>query len=87
VLCAADKSKVKFIVPPDGSAIGERVAVEGYSGEPATENQIIKKKMMDVIFSELKTDEIGVATYRGIPLSTSAGVCVAQDNLPNCQVS
>lgn len=87
VLCAADQSKVKFIVPPDGSAVGERVVVEGYSGEPATENQIIKKKMIDVIFSELRTDGMGVATYRGVPLSTSAGSCVAQDNLPDCQVS
>jgi aminoacyl tRNA synthase complex-interacting multifunctional protein 1 len=87
VLCAANESKVKLITPPDGAPVGESVTVEGYIGEPATENQIIKKKMIDVIFPDLRTDEAGVAKYKNIPLSTSAGVCVAQDNMPNSQVS
>jgi hypothetical protein len=62
---------------PAGAEIGERVFVQGYDGEPATENQVIKKKMLDAIFPDLKTNEEGVATYRykGVPLSTSAGSC------------
>ena len=89
VLCAVndDGSKVKFIEPPDGAAVGERVMVEEFDGEPATENQILKRKMLDVIFPDLKTNEAGVATYKGVPLSTSAGACVAQDKMSNCQVS
>lgn len=53
----------------------------------ATENQVIKKKMLDAIFPELKTDSNGVATYKGAPFSTSAGVCRAQNGLSNGVVS
>lgn len=88
VLCAAteDGSKVEFIEPPADAKIGERVMCDGFDGEPATENQVIKKKMLNAIFPELKTDDDGVATYSGVPLSTSAGPCVAQNKLANTPV-
>lgn len=85
VLCASTGDQVKFVEPPEGAKIGERVMVEGFDGEPATENQIIKKKMLDVIFPDLKTDSSGIAAYKGIPLSTSAGVCKA--SLPDANVA
>lgn len=76
VLCASSEDgTVQFVEPPDGAEIGERVMVDGFDGEPATENQVIKKKMLDAIFPDLATDASGVATYKGKPLSTSAGVC------------
>jgi len=76
VLCAASEDgKVRFIEPPEGAEIGERVMVDGFDGEPATENQVIKKKMLDAIFPDLKTDADGIASYKGVPLSTSAGPC------------
>ena len=78
VLCAvSDDDKVVFVDPPEGAEIGERVMVEGFDGEPATENQVIKKKMLDAIFPDLKTNEDGVATYRGKALTTSAGDCTS----------
>ena len=86
VLCAASSDgEVKFVEPPAGAEIGERVFVDGFDGEPATENQVIKKKMMDKIFPDLKTDGSGVPTYKGKPLSTSAGPCLA--TLPNAEVA
>lgn len=87
VMCAAteDGGKVQFVEPPEDAAIGERIMVAGYDGEPATENQIIKKKMLDEIFPDLKTDASGVATYKGVPLSTSAGSC--KPSLPNASVA
>jgi len=86
VLCAVnDDGKVVFVNPPEGSEIGERVMVDGFEGEPATENQVIKKKMLDVIFPDLVTDADGVATYRGAPLKTSAGAC--SSGLPNAKIS
>jgi aminoacyl tRNA synthase complex-interacting multifunctional protein 1 len=76
VLCASSSDgKVQFVEPPEGAAIGERVMVAGFDGAPATENQIIKKKMLEAIFPDLKTNADGVATYKGVPLSTSAGPC------------
>lgn len=88
VLCAAseDGSKVEFIEPPADAEIGERVMVDGFDGEPATENQVIKKKMLNAIFPDLSTDSNGVATYKGTPLSTSAGPCTAQNNMANSPV-
>ena len=85
VLCSAQGGKVQFVEPPEGAAIGERITVEGFDGEPATENQIIKKKMMEAIFPDLKTDENGVATYQGVPLSTSAGPC--KPTFPNAEIA
>lgn len=86
VLCAAGSDgTVKFVEPPADAEIGERVMVDGYDGEPATENQVIKKKMLDAIFPELKTDASGIASYKGVPLSTSAGPC--QPTLPNAEVA
>jgi len=58
-----------------------------YSLFQATENQIIKKKMLDKIFPDLATDDSGVASYQGIPMKTSAGPCVAQNKLPNAAVA
>ena len=89
VLCAStdDDSKVKFVEPPADAAIGERVFVEGFPGDAATANQVGKKKMLDVIFPDLKTDSEGVATFKGAALSTSAGACKAQDGLANANVA
>lgn len=88
VLCAAseDGSKVEFIEPPADAKIGERVVVEGFDGEPATENQIVKRKMLDAIFPDLSTNSEGVAIYKGVSLLTSTGPCTAQNKMPNSPV-
>ena len=86
VLCATSADgTVRFLEPPDGAEIGERIIVEGFDGEPATENQVIKKKMMEVIFPDLSTNADGIATYKGVPLSTSAGPC--KPNFPNSDIA
>lgn len=89
VLCAVseDGESVVFVEPPADAAVGERVMVDGFDGEPATENQVIKKKMLDAIFPELKTDETGTAVYKGKPLTTPSGPCVAQGGMSNSQIS
>ena len=89
MLCASssDGETVEFVVPPEDAGVGERVSVEGYGGEPATENQVGKKKMLDVIFPDLKTNEDGIASYKGVPLMTTAGNCVAQRGLANADVA
>jgi aminoacyl tRNA synthase complex-interacting multifunctional protein 1 len=86
VLCASSTDgKVQFIEPPDDAVVGDRIVVQGYDGAPATENQIIKKKMLDVIFPDLKTNNEGIPSYNGIPLSTKSGPC--KPSLPNSMVS
>lgn len=88
VMCAANADdKVVFVEPPADAEIGERIMVDGFDGEPATENQVVKKKMLDAIFPDLKTDGEGVATYKGKPFNTAAGVCQAQGGMANAEIA
>jgi methionine--tRNA ligase beta chain len=78
VMCVSSaEGKVQFLEPPAGAAIGERITVAGFDGEPATENHVIKKKMLETIFPDLQTNADGIACYKGVPLLTSAGPCLA----------
>ncbi|KAL7572978.1 hypothetical protein ACA910_007477 [Epithemia clementina (nom. ined.)] len=90
VLCATSSEEgqqVQLVEAPAHAPIGERVTAPGYDGPPATENQVLKKKMLDEIFPHLKTNADGVACYKGVPLETSsAGPCLPT-SLPNAQVS
>ena len=58
---------------------------DGYDGEPATENQVIKKKMLDKIFPDLQTDDNGIATYKNVPFTTSTGP--VKPSLPDAAVA
>jgi len=78
VLCACTDDKVVFVDPPADATVGERVMCDGFEGEPATENQIVKKKILDKVFPDLKTDNNGVATYKGVPLTAGSGSCAAE---------
>jgi aminoacyl tRNA synthase complex-interacting multifunctional protein 1 len=90
VLCASQGSTVEFLVPPEGAAIGERIWVEGiYTTDdpPATENQVLKKKLLEKISKDWSTDSEGVVQYQGQPWLTSAGPCRAQRGMSHAQVS
>lgn len=57
MLCgsSADRSTVEFVEPPAGSMPGERVVVEGWvMPEPATTNQVKKKKILEEGTAQLK---------------------------------
>lgn len=77
VLCASKEDKVVFVEPPADSVNGERVACEGFVGEAATENQVGKKKILEKVFPDFKTDGEGVVTYKGVPLTAGEGQLVA----------
>ncbi|GKY94216.1 hypothetical protein MPSEU_000387400 [Mayamaea pseudoterrestris] len=85
VLCASKDDKVVFVEPPLDAKVGERVMADGFSGEPATENQVLKKKMLDQIFPDLSTNAAGEVTYKNVPLMTSAGSC--RTSLTNAKVA
>ena len=89
VLCAtnADHTAVEFAVPPEGAVVGERVAFEGYGGEPEPENKIAKKKMFEKLAPDLKTNEDGEVVWRGVRCMAGAGVCRAVNGMKNAQVS
>lgn len=74
---ATDGSKVELIDAPVNALVGERVFVDGLTGEALSSTQIKKKKTWETVAVDLKTGEDGVATWKGQEIKTSAGVCKA----------
>ena len=72
-----EDGKTELVEPPDGSKIGERVVIEGLSGEPFSSSQVKKKKIWSTVSKELKTGDGGVATWQGKIIQTSSGPCKA----------
>lgn len=85
VLCAAnaDRSVVEFIDPPSNAKIGERLTLPGVIPDdapfpvPEIVNPAKKNNPWTAIAGDLRTDSNKVATYKGTPFTTSAGVCTA----------
>jgi len=71
----ADGSVVQLLEPPPGAQVGERVYLEGVSGEAWSASRVTKKKMWNVVAETLVTDAACVATWSGQALLTSAGPC------------
>ncbi len=89
VLCAsnAEHTEVEFVVPPEGAKVGERVMFEGYDGEAEAENKFAKKKMLEKLAPDLKTDENGIVVWKNAKSVTSVGPCVAIKGMKGAQVS
>eukprot|EP01138_Halocafeteria_seosinensis_P006713 gb/GECG01006864.1/.p1 GENE.gb/GECG01006864.1/~~gb/GECG01006864.1/.p1 ORF type:complete len:466 (+),score=82.13 gb/GECG01006864.1/:1-1398(+) len=75
VLCATspDKSKVELLEPPKDAPVGERVQFPGYEGEAASPKWIQKKKALEYLLPQLKVRNDGVACWKDVPFTTSAG--------------
>ena len=89
VLCASNAAhtEVEFVIPPENAKIGERVTFEGYDGDPEAENKFAKKKMLEKLAPDLKTDGNGVVVWKGAKSVTSAGPCVASKGMKDAHVS
>jgi len=74
---AEDGTKVELVMPPADAPVGERVFIEGLSGEPQSAAQMKKKKTFDSVSKGLKTGEGGVATWEGKEIKTTVGICSA----------
>ena len=84
VLCAfsADGSAAELLEPPAQCAPGDRITIEGLSGEP--EKQLNpKKKVWEAVLPDLRTTADGSATYRDAAIVSSHGPCRAA-SLVNC---
>ncbi|WZN59172.1 methionine--tRNA ligase [Chloropicon roscoffensis] len=77
VLCASNEehTKVDPLRPPAGAPLGEKVQFEGFDGEPI---EVInpKKKLLEKLFPDLKTDASGVAVYKNSAFTLGSGTCV-----------
>jgi aminoacyl tRNA synthase complex-interacting multifunctional protein 1 len=78
VLCASNEehTAVDFVAPPEGVPNGEKISFEGVEGEPEPVLNP-KKKLFEQLAPDLKTDDNGVAGYKGNPFKTSKGHCKA----------
>lgn len=84
VLCASKTnsdgtSVVEFIDPPADSQPGDRIVGLGLTGEALTPSKCDKTKAFELIAADLKVDDEGNATWKGIKLvSVSNGqVCTS----------
>ena len=77
VLAAKKDDKVELIEPPADAPIGERVFIEGLTGEPLSTSQVKKRKVVEKVTKDLCTGEDGTAMWTGKPIQTSAGPCKA----------
>ena len=71
-----DHTQVEVVRPPEGSKIGERLFVEGCSGD--ADKQIDASKSRGVwktLKQDLKANSDGIANFKGDALQTSAGPC------------
>ena len=77
VLCAgnAEHTQVEFVDVPEGAKVGERVFIDGESGDPMGAGGMKKKKIFEKLAAELKTNAEKVATWQGKTIMTSAGPC------------
>lgn len=83
VLCGQSDDRVEFVSPPADAPIGERIMCKGFEGPPMSPNQVKKKKVFENVALDLKLKD-GVATYRGVPLMTSAGTCRTETPFDGC---
>ena len=81
VMCASTTDgyeTTEFIDPPTGCMPGESVTFDEYPHKP--EKQLNpKKKILEKVLSELRTDGEGVAKYKGAPFRVGdKGICRAK---------
>ncbi|GAB6025243.1 Aminoacyl tRNA synthase complex-interacting multifunctional protein 1 [Chamberlinius hualienensis] len=85
VMCASTPEKVEILDPPAGSVPGDRVICEDFPGEP--EKQLNpKKKVFEQVAPYLKTNENGVATYKGKALMVKGKGVVVSATLKGVQI-
>jgi methionine--tRNA ligase beta chain len=77
VLCASKEGSVVLLRPPEGSKVGEKVALE--SEELQGESRLLptlnpKHKVLEQALPLLRVDSNGFATYAGQKLRTSGGL-------------
>lgn len=80
LMCASDAAHetVELLTPPEGSVPGERVWFgsedeKSVQSEPATGNQVQKKKIWESVQPHLKTTDNCIAVLGEHPMRTSAG--------------
>ena len=75
---SADGTQVQLLSVPEGSVVGERVKLQGYEGTyfaPLNAARMKKLKAWEAVVPDLHSNEEGVACWKDLTLTTSAGAC------------
>ncbi|KAF7231595.1 aminoacyl tRNA synthase complex-interacting multifunctional protein 1 [Nothobranchius furzeri] len=83
--CSASDDHAELLLPPAGSAPGDRITFLNYPGEPDRELQS-KLKIWELLQPDLQVDSRGVANYKGSGFEVKGkGLCRAP-SLMNCPI-
>ncbi|KAM6908899.1 aminoacyl tRNA synthase complex-interacting multifunctional protein 1 [Xenentodon cancila] len=83
--CSTSDDCVELLVPPAGSAPGDRISFLSYPGDPDRELQS-KQKVWESLLPDLQVDCRGVANYKGCGFEVKGkGLCRAP-SLINCSI-
>lgn len=85
VMCASTEEKVELLQPPENVKPGDRVIFDNYIGEPDSQLNP-KKKIWEQIAPDVKTNEHGIATYKGCEFKLSGSDGKFKSNLKNVQI-
>ncbi|XP_057698401.1 aminoacyl tRNA synthase complex-interacting multifunctional protein 1-like isoform X1 [Corythoichthys intestinalis] len=84
VVCVSSANGLEILAPPNGAVPGDKVTVDGFTGDP--DKELEPAKVCEHIGFDLRTDDQCVATYKDVPLEVvGKGVCRAP-TLRDCQV-
>ena len=80
VLCAKhpETKATELVEPPAEAAVGERIFVEGFSGDALGANQVKKQKAWRNLKPQLSTTGDRIAAWEGRALCTSKGPCTVK---------
>jgi len=74
VMCASTPDKVEILTPPEDSAPGDPVNVDGFERKPDAQLNP-KKKIFEACAPDLKVNADKVATYKGVPWTVNGKHC------------
>ncbi|EKX44521.1 hypothetical protein GUITHDRAFT_109640 [Guillardia theta CCMP2712] len=80
-----DHSKVELLEVPEGAQVGERVFIEGLTGEPFQPNQVNKKNVLKNVLPDLKMNADKKLCWQDKIVLTSAGP-ITVPTMANCPV-
>lgn len=86
VMCASSPEKVEVLIPPPGSVPGDKVTCPGFDLRPDSPFMNPKKKIFEGVAPDLKANDQGVATYKGIALEVAGKGQVKTPTMINCQI-
>jgi len=88
VLCASTADSLEVLSPPEGTAVGERLTVEGENGAPDAQLNP-KKKTWDKVRDggEFTVSASGEVVYQGKPLLSSKGAVISAKKLVGAKIA